>query len=207
MREPDHQTEDGHAVAPWQLGMQYGLILTGALLVLTRPYLISAVRKGELAAEWLLFLPALFLAFFLAFLIFEFLVRNLSKSAWDYIRALFGLLIIILSFPSTLREYNVRRTPDPLGIELVEKFAQHSDARIRALAVLASARHIADKNLGALIHKALLDKDPLVQQTAKSVIEENFGIRLKNGAEGIHQAQSLIKDVDSSALLIRKGSP
>lgn len=128
---------------------------------------------------------------------------------FDSIKISFGLLIIVLLFPSSFREYRARRILDPMSVSLIEQFSKNKDAGIRTLAILAAGRHkINDPLLGALIHKALLDKDPLVQQAAKLVIEDNFGIRLKNGAEGIYQAQALLTDVGSSAAsLMRKGSP
>lgn len=191
-----------------RLGLQVSLIVCAASLLLSRPYLLSAVRTNKSPAEWLLFGPLLFLVLFIAYLALEYLVKKRSLiTASDYLKALFGIMVIVLSFPTSFREVNTRKIHDPLSIDLIEKFSKHADARIRALAILASSRYkIDDPALGALIHKSLLDKDPLVQQAAKLVIEDNFGIRLKKGAEGIHQAQSLI-DVSAEASLMQKGLP
>lgn len=209
MRESPSQMNDRTAVDWWRLGLQLGLVICAGLLLVTRPYLLKAVRANEVASFWLLVGPLLFLMLFVATLALEFFAkRTFLLTGTDYIQASFGIFVIVLLFPSSLREYRVRQIPDPMSLELIQKFSNNKDAGIRALAMLASSRHkINDPALGALIHRALLDKDPLVQQAAKLVIEDNFGIRLKNGAEGIHQAQLLITDVGSSALLMRKGSP
>jgi len=205
MLEMEYQREP-RSYLSLRLALQASFILCCAGLLISRPYLIKAVRNSNLAPEWLLIGPFLFLLLFIAIVGLEFSTKTLSGS--DYLKALFGLVIIALLFPSSLREYRVRRIPDPMSIDLIERFSKDSDASIRALAILASSRHkLHDPAVGALIHHALLDKDPLVQQAAKLVIEDNFGISLKSGAEGIHQAQLFITDAISSALLIRKGSP
>lgn len=205
----DNQLEERSATGPWRQGLQLCLIIVAVLLLLTRPYLVTAIRANVYSPVWLLVGPFLFLGLFLTFLTLEFFSKKrLLMSASDYLRALFGILVIALLFPSSFREYRVRKFPDPMRVGLIEQFSTATDARIRALAMLASSRHnFHDKTIGALLHKGLLDKDPLVQQAAKLVIEDNFGIRLKNGAEGIHQAQSLIRDVGPEALLMKKGLP
>lgn len=209
MRETDRHTEDWSSVYWWRLVLQLGLILAAGLFLLVRPHMVSAIRNNELAPEWLFVGPAIFLALFLAcFALDIFAKTEYERTALDYIQLAFGIVVIVLSFPSSLREYNVRRSPDATSINLIEKFARNRDASIRALAILAASRHnLNNPSVGALIHKGLLDKDPLVQQAAKLVIEDNFGIRLRNGAEGIHQAQTFIQDVGPSASLMRKGSP
>lgn len=209
MRETDHHIEDRSSVLWWRLVIQLGLIIVAALLLLSRPSLVNAIRNNEYPAEWLLVGPGLFLLLFLTNQALEyFSKKKLTLTALDYIQIAFGLAIIALCFPSSLREYKTRRMPDATSFSLIEKFASSKDASIRALAIMAASRHnLNNPDVGALIHKGLLDKDPLVQQAAKLVIEDNFGIRLRNGAEGIHQAQTFIQDVGSSASLMRKGSP
>ena len=78
---------------------------------------------------------------------------------------------------------------------------------MRALALLAMSHDLWQEKHRALIHQGLLDKEHRVQLAAKLVIEDNFGIRLKNGAEGFMEARSLIQEMDSSALQMRKGLP
>lgn len=206
MRETDH-CEDRSSM--WlRLPIHAGLIAIAAIVLLSRPSLVDAIRSEEIAAVWLLVGPSLFLFLFIAHITIDFFSRREGRVALDYIQIAFGVVVILSSFPSSLREYNVRRLPDATSIALIEKFVEHKDASVRALAILAASRHnFNNPSVGALIHKGLLDKDPLVQQAAKLVIEDNFGIRLRNGAEGIHQAQTFIKDVGPSASLIRKGSP
>lgn len=209
MQAPNQQTSRLSAMEIWRFVIQFGLIFSGAVLLLTRPYLVKSIRTHEMSADWLLVGPSIFLIFFLVDILFEFIAKKpRTITASDYIRGFFGVVVIALSFPSSLREYRVRQVPDPFHFQLIEEFSESKDARVRALAILASSRHKFDEPaLGALIHKGLLDKDPLVQQAAKLIIEENFGIRLKNGAEGLHQAQTFINDVASSASLMKKGSP
>lgn len=209
MHESNRSVGERETRELFRLVVHVSLIVSALVLLLTRPYLIVAIRANKYSAEWLLVGPFIFLTIFLLYLLTEiFSRRQFVISVFDYLRAFFGILIIALSFPSSLREYRVRKVPDPMSIELIEQFSLNKDARVRALAILASSRHnFDDPALGALIHKGLLDKDPLVQQAAKLVIEDNFGIRLKNGVEGIEQAQSFIRDVDPHALLMTKGLP
>ena len=209
MHESNSSVREREPREPFRLGVNVCLIASALVLLLTGPYLVAAIRANKYSAEWLLVGPVVFLIIFLTFLLIEFYSRtHFVVSVFDYIRAFFGILIIVLSFPSSLREYRVRKVPDPTNIELLEQLSSNKDARIRALAILASTRHnFDDPALGALIHNGLLDKDPLVQQAAKLVIEDNFGIRLKNGVEGILQAQSFIRDVAPHASLMTKGLP
>jgi hypothetical protein len=208
MVDIQHQGEHSRARLSLRSGLKAAFILCATGQLVLRPYLIKAVRDSDLAPVCLLVGPFFFLGLFIAIVVLEFYAKEKTIDGSDYLKALFGLLIIALLFPSSLREYRIRRMPDPMSVELVEKFSKDNDASIRALAILASSRHnLHDPAVRALIHKALLDKDPLVQQAAKLVIEDNFGISLKSGAEGVHQAQLFITDAKSSALLIRKGSP
>lgn len=208
--QESHLHLDASSPLPWwRFSIRITLIATAATVLLSQPNLVDAIRREIIAPEWLLFGPSLFLLLFLADAICEIFHREtLQLLAKDYIKLFFGLIVIALAFPSSLREYHVRHLPDAENIALIKKYADHHDAGIRALAILASSRQkLNNPSVGALIHQGLLDKDPLVQKAAKLVIEDNFGIRLRNGAEGLHQAQSFISDVDSSALHIRKGSP
>jgi hypothetical protein len=208
MHRKAHQAKDLRAAWLWRFGINIGLVICAAAFLFTRPFLIKAIREEVLAKEWLLVGPIIFLLLFLTFIVWEFFSRKNFFSMFDYIKALFGVLVVILSFPSSLREYQVRKAANPVGIEFVTSYAANKDARIRALAILASSRHkFHEPAIGALIRQALLDKDPLVQQAAKLVIEDNFGIRLKNGVDGINQVNLLIKNEDLPASFIRKGSP
>lgn len=176
-----YQTDQATADRPypwWRLVLQLCLIIAAAVMLLVRPHLVSAIRHNEVAAFWLLILPSLFLIIFLLLMAFDFFAKASSeRAAIDYIQLAFGVFIIMQTFPPSLREYQVRRLPDVASIELIEKFAQNKDASLRALAILALSRHnLNNKNVGALIHRGLLDKDPLVQQAAKLVIEDNFGL-------------------------------
>jgi len=131
------------------------------------------------------------------------LTQRAALRWWQFLLSL--ALIVFITVILVSRPFSFHKHADPMSIELIEKFAKDKDAKIRALAILALSRHkINDPMSGALIHQALLDKDPLVQKAAKLVIEDNFGIQLKSGAEGIHQAHELINDVGSAALLIKK---
>jgi hypothetical protein len=204
-----HQSEHTSAFSLWRSAVHLALIACATIMLLMRPYLVEAVRADEYAAGWLLMGPSLFLGLFLFSIALDFLDRSRAKlKVSDYIRLLFAVFIIGLSFPASLREYKARMIPEPLRLSLIEKYSHNPDARLRALALLASSRHnLADPALKGLIHKGLLDKDPLVRQAALLVIEENLGIQFKSDADGINQAQVLIQDVSSQALLIKKGSP
>lgn len=125
-----------------------------------------------------------------------------------HISLLAAAIFFLLSHPPAMFKYRARAVEDEIGINFISSFSKHQDARVRALALLAISGHnFYDKQAISLIHAGLLDKDPLVQRAAKLVIEDNLGIRLKNGSEGTGQAEKLMKDAAPSALLIRKGIP
>jgi len=206
MHEMDNQTTDRSAIEPWRWIIELGLILTATTVLLSRPYLLKAIRVNEVAPEWLFLGPSIFLLLFVAYLVLEWTTRRTRLLLVDYIHICFGLMVIALIFPSSVREYSVRKLPEPMSLELLQKFSTHKDARIRVLALMAASSHIDNKSLGALLHQGLVDKDPLVQQAAKLVIEKNFGITIGNDAQGLHQVQSIIDDADPRALLLGKGS-
>lgn len=205
MRDTGHHTH--HTTEIFRQAALLAIVVCATVLVISRPYLVNAVRTEKVDAFWLLLGPGIFSALFLMHLLCEYFMKE--HAPWtlaDFFRMFFGFLIIALIFPSSLREYRIRKLPN-LGPETLEIFFNSDDPRIRALTVLAASRDNFDNNvLGALIHKGLLDKDPLVQQAAKLVIEDNFAIRLRNGAAGNHQAQSIKQDVGPSALLMRERS-
>lgn len=188
--------------------LQLALIACGAIMLLMRPYLVSWVRSEDFTPGWLLVGPFTFLFLFLLYVCLEFYAPKTKLVPADYLRFVFAIFVIGLSFPSSFREYKARTTPFPLTNTVMEQFSQHQDARIRALALLAGSRqNVKDPAFLGLIHKGLLDKDPLVRQAALLIIEENLGIQLKSDAEGVNQAQLLIQEVSSQALLMKKGSP
>src|SRR5690606_4656802 len=123
-----------------------GLVIVSVFIMFSRPYLLKLVRNQEVSPEWLLIGPCMFAILFLVFLGFEFYIKRSSAfTVSDYIHIFFGFLIIALIFPSSILEYQVRKTPHPLSIELIENSLKSKDARMRALAILASSRHNFDK--------------------------------------------------------------
>lgn len=171
------------------------MIAWAAILLFSRPSLLEYVRHEKISEYWLFIGPAVFLI--LAF------ISTPKKTPTDYLPVAFGVLLAAVLFPSSLREYKTAKIKNPIDLYMLKEFSQNKDARIRALALLATPRNnLKIDGIGSLIHRGLLDKDPLVQQAARMVIEDNLGIRLKSGAEGISQAQELI-----SALQLQTGEP
>lgn len=203
-----HQSHDQAPLKVLRSLLQLALIACGAILLLMRPYLVAWVRSEEFAPGWLLVGPTTFLFLFLLYVCLDFYLPKTKLVPADYLRFMFAIFVIGLSFPSSFREYKARTTPFPLTFSVMQTFFRHEDARIRALALLAGSRqNVKDPAFLGLIHKGLLDKDPLVRQAALLIIEENLGIQLKSDAEGVNQAQLLIQEVSSQALLMKKGSP
>jgi len=201
----EHKTA---AIRPWRSGIVMGLMLVAIVMLLSRPYLIEAIRSQKYSAEWLLFLPTLFSFLFIASLVVDFFGPEKGRFLMhDYLRIVFAIFIILMSVPASLREYKARKIHAPISMDLIMEFTNDKDARLRALAILASIKHSDDSKFLSLIRKGLLDKDPLVRQAALSVIEENFGIQLTSDVLGINQAQVLLQGVSSQTLLMKKGSP
>jgi len=196
-------------IAPMRLIFHLTVVFCAAFFLLTRPSLLALVRDQHWSPWWLFLGPALFGVLFFTLLIERIVAKRLNfRKLNDLLTVFFGLLVMAPLLSSSLAEYSAHQPQEPLGINLIESFSHHQDARVRALAILALARHnFYDQRTLALIHAGLLDKDPLVQRAAKLVIEGNLGIRFKNGSEGTGQAQQLMRDANPSALLIRKGIP
>ncbi len=192
-----------------KLVIYFSMILCAVIILLTRPYLVASVREADLSAHWLLFGPIIFLTLFIMSLVVQLGGKSAATiTLVDLLPVFLGVMVIVALFPSSLMEYRVRLSRKPLDIDFIASFSLDNDARIRALAVMALAgSKFDDQSTSSLIHRALLDKDPVVQQAAKLVIEDNLGIRFKNGAEGTKQAQDLMRETYPSALLTRKGSP
>ena len=188
---------------------QYSLVIWAGVLLFSRSPLLKMVRDGELMPSWLFLGPAIFLVLFLLVLVLQFLKQQThKKSLGDFLPMLFGLTIIAMLFQSSFREYHARIVHIPLDISFLHDLSRSKDARIRALAILAAPRNnLSLEAFGSLIHQGLLDKDPLVQHAARMVIEDKLGIRLKNGDEGLFQAQELIRAGFPQALLMEKGVP
>lgn len=189
--------------------LHLSLMACAALLLLTRPTMLTLVREESWAPHWLFLGPVLFTLIFLILVIERFVAHGLKlANLADLFPAFFGLAVIATLISSALIEYRARRVDEEIGINFIKTFSHHQDARVRALALLALASHnFYDQQAIALIHAGLLDKDPLVQHAAKLVIEDTLGIRFKNGSEGTGQAKQLMRDAAPSALLMRKGTP
>ncbi len=192
-----------------KLAIYIVMMMCAIIILFTQPYLMSFVRESKLAPQWLLVGPSLFLGLFIISIILHLLKKSLiSLTLLDLAPIFIALLFIFTFLPSSFREYQVRIDSEILGTNFVATFMGHQDARVRALAIMAlSHSKFDDQSTSSLIHEALLDKDPVVQQAAKLVIEDNLGIRFKNGAEGTRQAQDFMRQTYPSALLTKKGSP
>lgn len=192
-----------------RLFVHVSIMTCAALLLLTQPMMLGFVRDGVLSPQWLFLGPGIFCALFVVLLYERFKAHSPTFSSLaELLPVFFGLAVIATLFSSSLYEYKARSVDDSIGLGFITTFSKHQDARVRALALLALARHnFHDQQALSLIHQGLLDKDPLVQQAAKLVIEDNLGIRFKNGSEGTGQAQQLMQETAPSALLMRKGTP
>lgn len=59
--------------------------------------------------------------------------------------------------------------------------------------LIMDLRHFQKPTFAALLDQILLAKSVLVRKATKLVIEDIFGISLKNGVDGSHHAQSILK--------------
>lgn len=187
----------------------YGLVPCALFILLANPFLSVQTRYNHLSPIWIWVGPSAFLILFSIMMVIDlFFQEKNGKPVYVQLHIFLGALIIILCISAVVRQPDRAGSNQSVRDEMIEKFAHHRDADMRALALLAfSDGDLWDEKHRALIHQGLLDKDHRVQRAAKLVIEDNFGIRLKNGAEGFTEARSLIQQMDSSALLLRKGLP
>lgn len=202
-------TEYRSGITPLRLILHILLIIFAAIFLLMRTNIINTVRDNEYSPSWLFLGPGIFTALFLLLLAENVYAKKIRLNNFnDLLPIFFGLMVIATLFSSFTNEYRARIAKNIIGVDFIKSFLDHQDARIRALAMLAVSSHnFFDTEAIGLIHSGLLDKDPLVQDAAKLVIENNLGIRFKNGTEGTGQAQKIMRDTAPSALLMRKGIP
>lgn len=192
-----------------KLTIYFVMMMCAGVILLIQPYILLSIREGGIAPQWILLGPAIFLALFIVSVILQLLKKSLSSiTLLDLAPVIIAVLFISIVLSPSLREYEIQVDASSLDTNFIASFTNDKDARVRALAIMAlSASKFHDQSISSLIHEALLDKDPVVQKAAKLVIEENLGIRFKNGAEGIRQAQDFMRQTYPSALLTKKGSP
>lgn len=182
------------------------VIILSGLILLSRPYILAFYKNHELPSFWLILAP---LGFFMLFSFFALAALRESKSTqlniFDLAPAMLALALAILLWPSGLIGQN-QASKTSFFETFIKESLVHNEPRVRVLATLAiSSMKLDEENLSSLIHPALLDKEPLVQQAAKLVIEDSLGISFKNDAEGTRQAQKWMQASYPSALLTKKG--
>jgi hypothetical protein len=183
------------------------IVASPIMIFLVNPSVLESVTEQSISPLWLYLSPTFFLASFL--LVVGFYIFSSRKEGFVVANGVvwfLGLLFLLQLIPPFL--HSKKDTSPSSLLPTSEPFDSAANNKIRTLSLLASQpQYFTHPVYSRLIHDGLLDKDPRVQQAARIVIEENFGIKLKNGAVGISQALELFEVEKSWALYRQKGSP
>jgi hypothetical protein len=188
--------------------LYFSLLITSAIALLTRPYLLVQVRLGDLHPWWLLCGPVLFAVFFAIYIIDEFYKSNASttKSKVPFLSLIFGFTILLFLLPSTFREYRTRKTPKITSPAFLEDLLSSKDARVRSLVMLSSSCISHDnEHWTTWLESGLLDKDPMVQDAAKFALEKRIGIHFPSDAS-IEDVRNMLKNWNASFGAEKKSS-
>lgn len=183
------------------------VVLSPIVILIVHPTITEKVHSGLSTPLWLYFAPGYFLAAFL--LVVVLYVSKVRGSYFVFANGVLwflGALFLIELIPDMLREDASQKSANT---EVWQQRDSLDSGLIRALSLFsARPQYLNHPEFNRLIHEGLLDKDPRVQHAARIVIEENFGIKLENGALGIRQALELFDGQSASAKFSKeKGSP
>ena len=164
---------DKSSIIPMRFMLHLALMACAALLLLTRPTMVTLVRDQNWSPWWLFLGPAIFFFLFIALIGERLIAKGIKLHIFtDLLPTFFGLAVIATLLSSALIEFRARRAEDTIGINFIKSFSHHQDARVRALAILALANYnFNDLQAIALIDSGLLDKDPLVQRAANWLLK------------------------------------
>jgi hypothetical protein len=185
------------------------LLLTSAITLLSRPYVLEQVRAEQLDPLWILSGPCLFGLFFVLFVIDEISkARSGQKtSRLPFAPMVFGLVLLIFLLPSSFREYQARHTADVTTSAFFSDLLRSKDARVRALVMMASSCNLSvDDEWSSVIEKGLLDQDPMVQDAAKHAVQERFSMHFPDGSDGVEGAKAALKNWNDSFFIAKKSS-
>lgn len=183
------------------------IVLSPVVILIIHPTIAEKVRNGLSTPLWLYFSPGYFLAsFLLVVLLYVSKVRGTYFVFANGVLWFLGALFLIELLPDMLKEHSPTTA---LGTDSSQRRENLDNGLVRALSIFsARPQYLDHPEFNRLIHEGLLDKDPRVQHAARIVIEENFGIKLENGALGIRQALEFLDGEGARALLTKeKGSP
>ena len=164
--------------------LYFSLLLTSAVILLGRPYLVEQIRQENLNAGWIIAGPLLFGILFLIYIFDEINRRKNSptKPGLPMRSFVFGLLILVFLLPSSLREYKTRHASQINTMEFLKELLESKDARVRTLVMMSTTSQLESKQQWAeLIEKGLTDPDPMVQSAARIAIEQRIGVQLDVG--------------------------
>lgn len=188
----------------WRATLYLLLIASGALTLLARPYIIQLIRSGEADALWILIGPLSFALLLVVFTVDNFMRQRQgpTKSGSSLIMPIFGILLLAILLPGSLREYKARNTPELSSFEFVESFLRYRDARVRALLMVSSSCIVPDpEKWRSLIDQGLKDPDPMVRQAAERALSNRLGIEIREHKNNDNDEKNVLKFWNHSKLV------
>lgn len=176
--------------------LYFSLLLTSAIILLGRPYLVEQIRMENITPGWIIAGPILFGILFLIY-IFDEINRKKSGSTKPELPMrsfIFGLLILVFLLPSSLREYKTRQAAPINTLEFFKELLESKDARVRTLVMMSTTNQLKSKEQWAeLIEIGLSDPDPMVQSAATIALEQRIGIQLGVG-HSVEEMKIILND-------------
>lgn len=156
---------------PLRIALYLLTVLSAAAALFLEPALAGAVSRGAISPHWLFTAIGIYGVLFLAYSVDRWvLVRQRRYPAGKaFFQFAFGLIFGLLLLPSTIGDYAARA---PRGME---RLVSHPDPEVRMLAVEALGfRGLGKENVAILLTK-LKDRDPRVQEAARTVLSKWSG--------------------------------
>lgn len=152
------------------------LLCAAAFALLGHPSIVSSVRAGRLAPEWLSVGPLLYLGF-VTVATLDALTTAKRRGHWNgrsLVQVLLALGFVAFLVPQAYGEYRARKAPPTTSLRLVEELVRHRDARVRAMAVDLAGYRASTAELREVLLPALADRDPMVRQAALEAFLRRF---------------------------------
>ena len=183
------------------------LVLSAAMTLLSRTYILPSVRDGAVSPIWVLVFPAVFAALFIIFVADEIALARSGrpKRLLSIVPYAFGAVLLTLLLPTHIQEYRARKAAPIQSVGFYDDLFGSRDARTRALVMTAATcAALPASQWYRLMDKGLSDGDPLVRQAAKRSVGDRTGNRFAEGALGVDHAKKVLKSWHESIFVAKK---
>lgn len=192
-----HQTS-----SRWLRALLYILLLIVAAATLwSRPAVLAQVRAENWHPAFVLLGPALIALLLGIFALDELLWhKNAEKRrVVAVIPMVFGALLLLILFPSSVQEYRVRQVSEQSATQLLNDLAKSTDARIRALVMLAAqTQELSPETWAQIMERGLSDPDPFVRRAATQSVRHKTGLNVGDDEQGLSDSRAYVRQLQNN---------